>query len=275
MRRRHLVEIEDTPWCPAVVRDGGTDWLAFMANTSGWFAATAPRIREAMHATGTDHVLDLCSGGGGPWLSLVRTLEETGAATVELSDRYPNLRAFADLSIRSRGRLGYRRESIDATNVPAELAGVRTMFNGFHHFAPDTARAILADAVAKRRAIAVFEGISHRGLGMAGLPLQLPAILLLTPFIRPFRWSRLVLTYALPAIPGLVLFDGAISVLRVYSPDELRALVSSIPAAETFNWDIGITRMPGTPIGFTHLIGTPRVSSAPRVRRIGPPAGST
>jgi hypothetical protein len=263
MRRRHLIEIEDTTWCPAVLRDGGTDWLAFMANTSGWFAAAAPKIRQAMVATGTNSVLDLCSGGGGPWLSLAGALEGSGDVRVELSDRFPNLRAFEALRLRSGGRLGYRPESIDATNVPAHITGVRTMFNGFHHFHPPVARAILADAVAKRRAIAVFEGVSHRGLGMAGLPLQLPAILLLTPFIRPFRWSRLALTYALPVIPGLVLFDGAVSVLRIYKPDELCALVKDVPDAQTFDWDIGVTRVSGTPLGFTHLIGTPRVSSTP------------
>ncbi len=47
--------------------------------------------------------------------------------------------------------------------------------------------------------------------------------LLVTPFIRPFRWSRLVFTYVIPVLPLLIVFDGIVSCLRVYSPDELRA----------------------------------------------------
>ena len=32
-----------------------------------------------------------------------------------------------------------------------------------------------------------------------------------TPFVRPFRWSRLLFTYVIPLIPLLVLFDGTVS----------------------------------------------------------------
>jgi hypothetical protein len=59
---------------------------------------------------------------------------------------------------------------VDATNVPADLDCVRTMFNGFHHFAPDAAGAILADAVAKRGAIAIVEAARHRSLGFIAMP---------------------------------------------------------------------------------------------------------
>lgn len=260
MRRRQLIELEDLDWCPRAVRDGGTDWLAFMSNATKLFSPVAPLIRRAMDATGTDCVLDLCSGGGGPWLSLSETLARAGPVQVELSDRFPNVEAFLALRHRSNGRLGFREEAIDAANVPAHLPGVRTVFNGFHHFPPDLARAILADAVSKRRAIAIFEAISHRAVGFAGLPLQLPTILLLTPFVRPFRWSRLLLTYALPLIPGLVLFDGAMSALRVYLPDELRELVATVPDSRSFDWDIGVTPVPGVGMRLTHLVGIPHTT---------------
>ena len=53
MRRRQLVENEDLGWCPRVIRDGGTDWLGFMANVTKVFLPMAPKIRAAMNATGT------------------------------------------------------------------------------------------------------------------------------------------------------------------------------------------------------------------------------
>jgi hypothetical protein len=270
MRRRQLVEIEDLPWCPRAVRDGGTDWLAFMANSTNAFAPAAPLVRRAMEAVGTSRVLDLCSGGGGPWLTLERELARSGPAAVELSDLYPNAAALRDACVRSGGRVNFRPESIDATNVPADLPGVRTMFNAFHHFPPEAASAILADAVAKRRAIAIFEGVHRRAIGFGAMPLQLPAILLLTPFVRPFRWSRLFFTYALPMIPLLVLFDGTVSFLRLYLPDELRELVASVPGHGSFTWDIGTTMIPGLPVGLTHLVGVPRSPSpGTRPRRSG------
>jgi hypothetical protein len=259
MRRRQLVEIEDQPWCPRAVRDGGTDWLQFMANTTRAFDAVAPKLRAAMAATGTSNILDLCSGGGGPWLTLERTLAAGGEVRVELTDLYPNLEAFQVAARRSGGRIGFRGAPVDATDVPRELDGVRTLFNGFHHFPPERARAILADAVRKRRGIAIFEGFAHRGLGLLAMPLQLPAVLLLTPFVRPFRGSRLLFTYALPLIPLLVTFDGTMSMLRLYLADELRELVAGIEGHQTFDWDIGATPFrPGAPLGITHLVGVPR-----------------
>jgi hypothetical protein len=258
MRRRQLVELEDLAWFPPAIRNGGTDWLAFMANHTSMFAAAAPHIRRAMQATGTHNVLDLCSGGGGPWLTLETALRKSGPACIELSDLYPNLPAWRQLAARSAGRLRFRTEPVDSIDVPAAAGGVRTMFNAFHHFPPDIARAILVDAVRKRRAIAIFEGINHRGAGLAAMPLQLPAVFLLTPFVRPFRWSRLLLTYGLPLIPFLLMFDGTVSMLRLYLEDDLRELLTTVADAESFEWDIGVTPTGPLPFGALHLVGVPK-----------------
>lgn len=258
MRRRQLVEIEDLEWCPAAVRDGGTDWLRFMADLSGAFEPVAPKVRAAMEATGTTHVVDLCSGGGGPWGTLEAVLARSGPASVTLTDLYPNREALSFARERTDGRLAIHRDPVDATDVPAELEGVRTLFNSFHHFPPEHAREILADAVRKRRAICVFEGMHHRGVGVLSVLMQLPTILLLTPFIRPLRLWRLALTYVLPLIPAVILFDGTVSMLRLYRPEELEELVSTVPDHESFDWDIGTTVVPRMPTRIIHLVGVPR-----------------
>ena len=240
------------------MRDGGTDWLAFMANTFGMFADVAPKIRAAMNAVGTTTVLDLCSGGGGAWLTLERELARSGPVTVVLSDLFPNVEALADARSRNGGRLQAIDTAVDAANVPAHLRGVRTMFNAFHHFPPDTARRILADAVAKECPIAIFEGAGKRAIGLVAMPLQLPILLLFTPFVRPFRWSRLLFTYLVPLIPLLVLFDGTMSFLRLYLEDEMRELVASTPGHERFVWDIWIMKRCGVRAGAMYLVGVPR-----------------
>lgn len=260
MRRMQLIEIEDQTWCPKAVRDGGTDWLGFMANGTKAFNRVAPKIRAAMEATHTSSVVDLCSGGGGPWLTLERELAKHGPVDVELTDLYPNLQALESIQRRSEGRCGFRRESVDATDVPAELDGVRTMFNCFHHFPPELGRAILTDAIRKRRGIAIFEAADRRLLPILAMPMQAVGLFFMTPFVRPFSWSRLFLTYVVPLIPALVLFDGTVSMLRIYSPAELRELVLASPGHETFDWDIGTTKVRGMPVGITHLVGTPRKS---------------
>lgn len=258
MRRVHLLEIEDQPWCPRPLRDGATDWLQFMASAHGAFDAIAPKLRHVMNRCRCDEVIDLCSGGGGPWASLEPVLSKSGNVRVQLSDYYPNLTALRRMFALSAGRVGYCSEPVDATDVPDALCGVRTLFNAFHHFRPAQARAILADAVRKRRAIVVVEGSDNRLLGVLMILLTLLPILLLTPRVRPFRWSRLVLTYLVPAIPVLWLWDGIVSMLRIYGPGELHELVQQVPGHDSFEWDIGRQAVCGSPIGLTYLIGLPR-----------------
>ena len=97
-------------------------------------------------------ILDLCSGAGGPIASLVDELEMHGyQVRVRLTDLYPNPKTT------SHPRVVWLAQSVDATRVPPELAGVRTMFSAFHHFRPAAARAILKDAFDRRRAICIFE----------------------------------------------------------------------------------------------------------------------
>ena len=46
------------------------------------------------------------------------------------------------------------------------------------------------------------------------------AVGLATPFIRPFRWSRLFWTYVIPLVPLTCWWDGVVSQLRAYTPAE-------------------------------------------------------
>ncbi len=177
MRRVHLLEIEGQPWCPGPVWDGGTDWLHLMASTHQAFDAIAPKLRGAMRRSGSDRIVDLCSGGGGPWLSLAPLLARSGRAEVTLTDLYPNRNASRRIRADSAGSVEYCAEPVDATDVPAGLAGTRTLVRAFHHFRPREAR---ADAVAKRRPIVVVEGSDSRLLGIALILLMPLAMLALT-----------------------------------------------------------------------------------------------
>src|SRR5439155_21664731 len=123
-------------------------------------------------------------------------------------------------------------EAVDATSGPPALSGFRTLFSSFHHFRPEEARRILADAVRQRQGIGVFEATQRSAPAMLAMLLTPLFVLLATPFIRPFRLSRLFWTYLLPVVPIVALFDGVVSCLRTYTPTELRALVAEVPGGE-------------------------------------------
>jgi MFS family permease len=257
VKRSQLVELEDLPWWPRVFRDAATDYLVTAIRVSKTYNGLVPRLANALKRTGATQIIDLCSGGGGPWAELLPALRAEGAVvSLCLSDKYPNTAALANLAAKVPG-VSFEPQSVSATDVPAQLTGFRTIFTAFHHFRPAEARAILASAVRDRRGIAISEAASRTpaALGMMlGVPI---AVWLLTPVIRPFRWSRLFWTYVVPVIPAAIMFDGIVSCLRIYTPDELTAMAREV-AGEAYDWEAGFEHPPGSPIPIPYLIGVPR-----------------
>ena len=109
--------------------------------------------------------------------------------------------------------------------------------------------------------IGVFEATQRRPLALL-LTLPAPlAVLVVTPFIRPFRWSRLFWTYLIPLVPLVTLFDGLVSCLRTYSVQELRDLTARLDTND-YHWDIGTVKCKMSPTPVTYLIGVPIENAA-------------
>jgi hypothetical protein len=259
MGRIHLFELEDQSWFPDVIRDAGTAYLERAVEVTGQAQSMVPKLREALEAAGTRHLVDLGSGGGGPLPILLDELADTGVeATATLTDRYPNLDHFEHVAAESGGRVDFVAEPVDATAVPPALKGMRSLFNSFHHFRPELARSILQGAVRDRSPIAIFEVVGREPATIFGIAFAWLAVLVLMPTIRPMRPAWLLFTYLIPVIPLFVTWDGLVSCLRVYSPAELESMVVGLEGGEAFHWDIGRIRLGRTPGHATYLVGTPR-----------------
>ena len=83
------------------------------------------------------------------------------------------------------------------------------------------------------------------------------AVLVLTPAVRPFRWSRLFWTYVVPVLPLAILFDGLVSCLRTYTSDEMLVLGHD-DGGEEYKWEAGFVRPAGSPLPIPYLLGVPR-----------------
>lgn len=258
MSRIPAPELEDQAWFPAPLRDAMTGFLRVASEVIGASEAAAPLVLEAMDAGKTDRIVDLCSGGGGPVVSLVRRLRERHGrdASVVLTDLYPNRDAFERAEAELPGHAIGRRESTDATSVPVELTGVRTIFNALHHLPPEVARAVFADAAEKRQPIVTVELVERSLQGaaiVAGLPLTVCGLM---PFVLPRRASSLALTYALPVLPAAITWDGFASCLRAYSVAELEALVAPLQR-EGYRFRVERRRVPWRPAFITSVLGLP------------------
>jgi hypothetical protein len=128
------------------------------------------------------------------------------------------------------------------------------MFTSIHHFAPAEVEAVLRDAVERGQGIGIFDASTRHPLTILMTCLVPVAALLTTPFLRPFRWSRIFWTYLIPVIPLALWFDGVVSCLRAYSAEELRGIVERISAAG-FTWEIGEeSRIRGV-LPITYVVG--------------------
>lgn len=248
MRRVHLFELEDLDWVPRPVRDGGTALLDLAFDRLGFYDRVAPRLDALLAATGAARLVDLCSGGGGGTLQVRRRLRS--GVELLLSDRHPNEAAMARVAALRDPRLRYRPEPVDAMEGGGDLEGVRTMSGALHHFTPEAISALLGGVIARRAPICFFDiaaspAIRRTPLVLAPLLASVNMAVLflgslvLVPLLRPLRPSRLALTYLLPLIPALVAWDGTVSALRAYTPEELLAIARAAPGGDSYEWEAG------------------------------------
>lgn len=258
LSRRHLFEFEDLVWFPRRLRDMVTDFLTVSISAAQIYDPAAEIVGKLVRDTGITRIIDLCSGGGGPAIDLARRLRRTSDIDVHvlLTDKFPNERATQRLHRIDPERVEISPRPVDALDVPGECDGIRTLFTSFHHFAPTQAQAILRAATTDRAPIAIFEVTERTLFGMASALVLGPfSLLLLTPFVRPFRLDRLVFTYLIPVVPLVLIWDGVASSLRSYSPDELLELTED-PALTGYTWSSG-RRRSWKGYAMTYLIGQP------------------
>lgn len=256
MKRLDLPELEDSPRMPRWLRDAMTGYLGVVIDMGRPYAAAAPALAQLVRDSGSSRIIDLGSGGGGPWPHLVEDLErELGSRpAVLLTDLQPNLTAAAALE--RIPRVDYRREPLSALAVPTDIDGVRTMFTGLHHFDPGEVQDIFSAAQDARAPFLAAEA-THRSVRGVLVTLLVPLfVLFLMPRVRPRRFLPLLLTYLPPLLPVLIWWDGVASTLKTHRAAELRGIAARI-RQPGYDWSIDEVRVRGAPIPVTLVVGRP------------------
>ena len=257
LKRRQLFEFEDQGWVPRSVRVLLTRSLQRMNATMGVYDAVAPVLTRALQHTRTPHIIDLCSGAGGPWERLYPIVASKHSdIKLTLTDRHPQPEAIASWTS-GVGSIEYSPAPVDATDVPSRFTGVHTIFTGFHHFSPPLASQILRNAASRRSPIAVFEFTRRRlsNVMLAALAGGL-GVPLVVPGLRPLRAAQLLWTYLFPLGPLAYAWDGAVSNLRTYTQDELREMGRAVSRPD-YVFEVGELPTPRLPTPITYLLGLP------------------
>jgi hypothetical protein len=247
-----LFEFGDQTWLPGVLREGETAYLATSYKMLPLARAWVERMLAVLEPRGDVRILDLCSGAGGPVQQMVGEIRARGfRVSVTMSDLYPPSRSTKHSDIE------WHPAPIDARRVPAGLTGIRTMFSAFHHFDSVAAHAIMEDAFRRRVPICIFEAGAGDWLRVASMLLVPLNVLFMMALARPFRWQYLLFTYLIPVLPLMIFWDGLVSMLRIYSTDQLADMVRDLNGSD-YAWEIGALRVRKIPGALPYLIGRPR-----------------
>ncbi|MFI5211777.1 MAG: class I SAM-dependent methyltransferase, partial [Ignavibacteria bacterium] len=234
-------EFEDFPWFPGVLREGQTDYLHFVISNAGIYKPAAAIMKDVLDNSDTNEIIDLCSGGGGGIDLFQKNIEEITGRKIKItiSDKYPNIPAFEKIRKMTSESIDYIKEPVDIKKVPENIKSIRTIFSAFHHFNPDDAGDILKDAVKNKVSIGIFEGGNKNILYFLGILLTTPVIFFfITPFLKPFKLSRLFFTYIIPLIPITTTWDGLVSILRMYTPNEMLKMAKEA-GGDDYIWKAG------------------------------------
>jgi hypothetical protein len=257
MKRIHLFEFEDQPWFPKLFRGFMTDLIQYQQTNSDVYTPLVPKIMEIMQKLDCRQIIDLCSGSGGPLFRIQEILstQKNYPVSITLTDKYPNVSTFQKLCHSSKYPVNFIPVSVDATSVPNDYQGIRTLFSSFHHFRPNQAKQILQDAVNRNAPIGIFEYTERtRSKCISTIKCGPLIVLRTTPSIQHFKWSRFFWTYIIPVMPLVFTWDALVSYLRSYSIRELNQMVSELKP-NNYTWEIGQIRGVRNYLNITYLFG--------------------
>ncbi len=212
-----LFELEDLSAFPSRLRRQQVEFIGWMVDRFGVYAPVVPLLQRTLAANDTAHVTDLGSGSGGP-IQYLAQQHDLSHAHFLLTDRFPS-------SSPSGGpRIHWHPKPVDALAPDAPGRGIITLFNVLHHFTPGQQRQLLE--MHGRRGMFICEVLQPDVLTFVKILVATTVgQLLLAPWVRPFRWDRLLFTYVIPVNLITIPWDGLVSVLRV---DHASALVERL-----------------------------------------------
>jgi hypothetical protein len=198
-----MKELEDQSWFPDSLRNFQTEYIGYVVTRFNIYGPFIKIFQEKKAGL----MYDLCSGCGQPALSIFK--QSKNFQKLSLSDKFPY--AFGS----EYPDVEYIKESKDVLNMDFEAGKTYTMFNAFHHFSEDEQRTIclkIREANASAYFVEIlFPSLLHLSKILIATTV---GVLILSPFIKPFSWKRILFTYIIPVNILTISIDGIISVLK-------------------------------------------------------------
>jgi hypothetical protein len=242
--RLQLFEFNDSDWAPPALREALVESLSRALDWGRMLRGLTVPFGDFLDATEAREVLDLCSGAGGPAVVLARELRRASRKPPRflLTDLTPHPESWAQLKLADPEVIDFVEGPVDATAIPAGLAGVpaRMIVNGLHHLPPQVAGAVLRGACQGGAGIFVAEGFERSPLRFWPIAPMGVVAMIANLFLAPRH--RLAKVLLFPFTLLVAPWDGIVSTLRVYTEAELREMVA--PLGDAFEWNYGTYSFP-------------------------------
>ncbi len=240
--RLQLFEFNDSPWAPRALRDTIVESLSRTLLWGHFLGGLVAPFEEFVARAGVAEVIDVGAGAAGPARILAREIRAAGRRPPRfvLTDLLPQVDAWRAARDEYPEDIDFVAEPVDGTAMPRQISAgrARIIINVFHHFPPALAAALLRDAVAGSAGVFIAEAWERNPLRFLGfVPVGLPALLANPLLTRSQRLQKLLLTFATPVVIAASLWDGLVSTMRVYSREDLEAMVA--PLGDRFEWTWG------------------------------------
>lgn len=230
--RIQAFEFNELSICPEVLRENIIEILGLTHRMGSHFHAVSPLFYRFCKESSATRILDLCSGTGVPAAMLLDAVKKQNKPVPKmlLTDLFPNTDAMKQSARIHPKELEIISDPVDASRVPKSCSGYpRTIIAAFHHFPPKVAKNIIMDAVRNRSAIFImeifprsfprfFSHFHHQVLAYLAAPL----------LANNKRLAKCILSYTTPLVAMVGIWDAMISVMRVYTQEELMDMVRGI-----------------------------------------------
>ena len=263
--RIHFIEISDQDWCPQLFRQCIRNslhygWVFF--DLSDYFGSPASTLSKIMtpyfNQLNCNLIIDLCSGSGGPTPNIHSILNQTRTVQTILTDLFPQISIWKYQCSKTK-HLSFASNSVNAASVQLstipEISAkdqdevhFRTLFGSFHHFRPNLAISILANAMECNDAFIMSEAILRRQSIFDFIQWPFQLIILCPLFIIYMIFNYLyvydtkeitlkqklikciLIMITAPIWVAIIMHDAIISTARCYTEKELIELSESAKA---------------------------------------------
>ena len=210
MKRKQIFQFSNQKWYPSFLK---RDMYEFMS----WFVVKVnaakpflPFLEEVIGHTQTKAIINIDSKIGAGIETVLPLLPE-GAKVI----------------------------NIELEKFSTHNRGTYTFINSFHQLDEKKATYYLTQIADSGNSIAVLEGNNDSLWQVVGMTIFVPlSVILSAPFVQPFRITRLIFTYLIPILPLITMLDGFLALFKLYNPNDLNELISTIPV-KNYVWKSG------------------------------------